>query len=104
MRRKKMEGMAVDPNLEEVGDNRGIGMFVNPDTKEVIFACHYRRKWGDQFDADIDHVYSLDEIKQMTITLLGFIEILSTVEVPEKATPVPIEGNPAQGPQEYKGA
>lgn len=108
MARKKVEGAYVDPHLAKVEEPRGIEIVFDEENYEVVFVCHYRRKWGDEFDADIDHGYTLEATNRMILVLMEMVERLSLKVMEqtgliEKSTPEPKEGNPAQGGQNYEG-
>lgn len=91
-----------DPNLESVDEDRAFEVWLDEETEEIVNVHHYRRKFGDEFEADIEHALNLDEAKQYVMCLLGFIESLEKLrlksdKVEEKQLPELVEGNPAQG-------
>lgn len=111
IKRKPIGSPYIDPNLEEVGEDRGMEFDIDEETKEIIIVHHYRRKWGDDFDADIDHMYTIEEAGQLINVLVNMIEDVNKIIMIErdeilvkKSTPIPIEGNPLQGPNNIEGA
>jgi hypothetical protein len=91
----------VDPNLEEVGEERAFEVELDEEACEVVFVNHYRTKWGDGFDADTEHGLNLDEAKQLMgvlFKMISYIEEILKSEVAaaleEKTTIDPIEKNP----------
>jgi hypothetical protein len=110
IKRSKTGQPAIDPNLEEVGEDRAMEFDIDEDTKEIIIVHHYRRKWGDEVDADIDHIYTIEEAGDLIRVLSNMIEDVKKLIneernalLVEKATPKPIEGNPLQGPNNIEG-
>lgn len=95
----------VDPNLEEVEEDRGFEVELDEDTNEIVFVHHYRRKWGDEIDADMEHVLNMEESVELVGMMVSMIESVKNKLLMQKAmsTPIPVEGNPAQGPQHYEG-
>lgn len=98
IKRSKMEGQYVDPNLEPVGEERELEVELDEETDEILFICHYRMKWGDGFDADIEHAFTIEEANDMVMAMLEMIEEVQKKRkaaiLPEKSTPELIEGNP----------
>lgn len=89
----------VDPNLEEVGEERAFEVELDEEENEVVFVNHYRQAWGDGFDADVEHGLNLDEAKQLIGVLFNMVSTielkLKAMEVmAEKSTIVPVEKNP----------
>jgi hypothetical protein len=99
IKRSKIEGVYKDPNLEEVGEERAFEIELDDETNEVIFVNHYRQKWGDGFDADIEHGFNIVEAEQIVIVIMQMIKYLkekNIATVAEKVTINPTEGNPLQ--------
>jgi hypothetical protein len=99
IKRSKVEGVYVDPNLEDVGEERAFEIELDEETEEILFVHHYRQKWGDGFDSDIEHGFSIEEANQIVVAMLDLIEEVqkkrkAEIEMPEKSTPELIEGNP----------
>lgn len=99
IKRSKIEGQYVDPNLEPVGEERELEVELDEETDEILFVCHYRIKWGDGFDADIEHALSIEEANDMIVAMLSMIEEVQSkrkaaANIPEKSTPELVEGNP----------
>lgn len=93
----------VDPNLENVGEDRAFEVEIDEGEEgepgEIVFVHHYRRKWGDDFDADVEHGLNLDEARALMGVLFSMINVLeqkASLEniVEEKSTPSPVEKNP----------
>ena len=101
IKRSKTGAPAVDPNLDEVDEDRAMEFDIDEESKEIIILHHYRRKWGDEFDADVDHIYTVEEAGSLISVLLNLIEevkhmmaIERDALLVEKSTPIPIEKNP----------
>lgn len=88
-----------DPNLDEIDENRAFEIECDEETNEIIFVHHYRRKWGDGFDADVEHGLTLDETAEMIGIVIGYMELLKAKALIEKTVPTVEEGNPMQGPK-----
>lgn len=106
IKRSKTGPPAVDPQLDEVDEERAFEIQIDEEEKEIVLTHHYRRKWGDEFDADIDHCLNIEEASEFVAALLGAIDVLNKIAIVErdtvlveKSTPRPIEGNPMQGPK-----
>jgi hypothetical protein len=112
IKRSKTGVAAVDPKLDEVSEDRAMEFEIDEETKEIIIVHHYRRKWGDEFDADIDHMYTIEEAGELVGVLIHMIDDVQKLKIAErdmklveveKRTPEPIEGNPLQGPNNIEG-
>jgi hypothetical protein len=113
--KRKPTGMPyVDPMLDKVDEDRAMEFDIDEETKEIIIVHHYRRKWGDEMDADIDHIYTIEEAGELISVLVNMIETVKNMDemnmvairdalLVEKSTPTPIEGNPMQGPNAIEG-
>ena len=96
-----------DPELEEVDEERSFGLEYDEETNDVVMVCHYRRQWGDSVDADIEHLWNMEETLDTINILTEFSKlqqqfminkaIREGLVITEKSTPKPIEGNPMQG-------
>ena len=91
----------VDPNLEEVGEERAFEIELDEEMNEIVIVNHYRRSWGDEFDADVEHGLNLKEAKDLMNVLYRMTEALETkamlqaaTKVEEKSSPCLIEKNP----------
>ena len=88
----------VDPNLEEVDEERSLEVDLDDETNEIVFVCHYRRKWGDGFDADIEHGFNIEEAGQIVGVMLSMIQEIQDrakeTLLEEKSTPDMKESNP----------
>jgi len=93
----------VNPFLEEVEDDRAFEVELDEETNEIIFVHHYRRKWGDEFEADTEHALNMDEAGELIGVMISMMEAVKRKVLVEKSTPIPIEGNPLQGPQNIEG-
>ena len=108
---KKMAKQIVDPHLEEVDEEHSFEIEYDEETNEVLLVHHYRRQWGDGFDADVEHAY---DIEQNTGLIRELMEVLEQQKqkvinfaiakglIIEKSTPELIEGNPSQGPKVHE--
>lgn len=98
IKRSKTAAEYVDPNLEDVGEERAAEIEYDEDTRETLFVFHYRRKWGDDFDSDIEHGYTMEETRELIVVLMNIVDEDSkrvmTEKLVEKSTPEPIEKNP----------
>jgi hypothetical protein len=108
IKRSKVEGTYVDPELEEVDEERAFEIEADEETNEILLVHHYRRKWGDDFDSDVEHGLNLQEAKNLVSVILRWIDMEETrlksiIGIPDKSTPIPIEGNPMQGPNNLDG-
>lgn len=89
----------VDPNLEDVGEERAFEVELDEEAKEIVFVNHYRQKWGDGFDADVEHGLDMEEAKALMGVLFSMINAIEqkaslTAMLEEKSTPVLVEKNP----------
>jgi len=112
IKRSKTGLPPVDPQLDEVEEERAFEIQIDEQDKEIVLMHHYRRKWGDEFDSDIDHCLNIQEASELVGALIGAIEVLKKLMIAErdallvdieKRTPEPIEGNPLQGPNNIEG-
>jgi hypothetical protein len=112
IKRSKTGSTEVDPNLAEVDEERAMEFDIDEEEKEIVLVHHYRRKWGDEVDADIDHLYTVEAAEELVSVLIRMIEELKRLKIIErderllqisKLTPIPIEGNPLQGPNNIEG-
>mgnify|MGYP001618019004 CR=1 FL=1 len=97
IKRKPSSGEYVDPNLEVVDEDRAFEIELDEELNEIVLVHHYRRKWGDEFDADVEHGLNMDEARALVgalVTLMEVIDQKMKAELVEKATPIPVEGNP----------
>lgn len=87
-----------DPNLENVEEDRSFEIEYDEETNEVVFVHHYRRHWGDGFDADTEHGLDIDETNRLIYILMEMLEAqkknIKTFE--EKQTLSLTEKNPLQ--------
>jgi hypothetical protein len=99
--RPKTSEEIPDPNLDEVGEDRGFEIEEDEETNEVVFVMHYRRKWGDDIDTDTEHALNYEEAGEMVGAVIQIMERIKNRVMMrnalEKSTPVPIEGNPMKG-------
>jgi hypothetical protein len=72
--KKKMILPTNDPKLDDVDEDRQKEIFYDEDTNEVVIIHHYRRQWGDGFDADIDELLNIEENNEFIVVLLSFLE------------------------------
>jgi hypothetical protein len=98
-KRPKTSETIEDPNLDEVGEDRSFEMELDEETNEIVFVCHYRHKWGDELDGDVEHIFNMEEAMNIVSWLTDAITSVRNRLMIEKATMVPIEGNPMQGPR-----
>jgi hypothetical protein len=97
IKRSKTSQPTVDPQLEEVGEERAAEIEYDDETDETIFVFHYRRKWGDDFDSDVEHGYTMEETRELVGVLMGILEESKRIAMQnavEKSTPSVPEGNP----------
>jgi hypothetical protein len=105
IKRSKTGPPPVDPNLEEVDEDRAFAVEYDEDDNEAVLVNHYRRKWGDGFDSDVEHRLNIEEAKALVAVLIQIIDImikkanderllLLAEKLVEKSTPELIEGNP----------
>jgi hypothetical protein len=97
IKRKPTGTVYIDPELEEVGEERAFEIELDEETNEILMVHHYRRKWGDEMDSDVEHGLNVEEAGALVVVLLDLIQILTdkaNASLVEKATPEPIEGNP----------
>ena len=84
-------------------EEEGFDIELDEETLEVVLIHHYRRKWGHELDADIEHRMNMEEAMQLVVTVLQMIEIVRNKVIQEKVLVVPEEGNPLQNNSEMKG-
>lgn len=105
--RSKISEEVEDPNLDDVGEERGFEIEEDEETNEVVFVMHYRRKWGDSFDADTEHAMNYEEAGNMIGQVVSIMESIKNRVMMEQAmikvVPKVKEGNPMQGPQNLDG-
>lgn len=98
IKKRPVSSEPVDPNLEEVGEERAFEIELDEEANEVVFVNHYRRKWDDGFDADVEHGLNLEEAKELMGVLFSMIETLErkleVTKLIEKSTVFPVEKNP----------
>ena len=94
IKRKPMGAAFIDPELEEVGEERAFELELDEETNEILFVHHYRRAWGDDMDADVEHGLNMEEAGEVVGVMLNMIDDVKKRLLVEKATPEPIEGNP----------
>lgn len=96
-----------DPELEEVDENRQFEIEEDEETNEVIFVHHYRRRFGDNFEADVEHAMNYEEAGEMVGIVTQIMDrIQSRVMLANavgKIVPESKEGNPLQGPNNLDG-
>lgn len=97
-RRPDNNGPGVDSMLEEVGEERAFEIELDEETNEIVFVHHYRRKWDDEFDADVEHGLNIEEAGQLVGVMLQMIQAIQDKTQKEllmgKSTPEPVERNP----------
>ena len=100
---KKMAKQIIDPNLEEVDEEHSFEIEYDEETNEVLLVHHYRRQWGDGFDADVEHAYDIEQNTHLISDLMEILEqqkkkvidfAITKGLLIEKSTPELIEGNP----------
>lgn len=98
----KMETEPIDPNLDEVDEDRKLEIDYDEETNETLIICHYRRRWGDGFDADIDHALNPAETNQVILLLMSILEQQKACVLDKiaKSTLELKETNPMQGPKD----
>jgi hypothetical protein len=84
----------VDPELEEVGEERAFEIELDEETNEIVFVHHYRRKWGDDMDSDVEHALNMEEAMEVINVMINMIDEIKKRVLIEKSTPEPVEGNP----------
>ena len=101
IKRSKTNTPTVDPKLEEVGEERAFEIEIDEEEKEVVLVHHYRRKWGDELEGDVEHCMTIEETGELIAALINCVDELQKLEATEKeallvhkATPTPIENNP----------
>lgn len=105
IKRSKTEGIYIDPSLEQVEEDRAFDIEYDEEDNEAVLVNHYRRKWDDGFDADVEHRLNIEEAKALVAVLNELIELMIKVEtsrmverigdkLQEKSTILPVEKNP----------
>lgn len=111
-KKKKPEFPAptIDPNLEKVDEDRAFEIEYDEETNEAIIVNHYRRQWGDGFDADVEHGLNVEENNALITTLMEILEMQKKkamanvgVQFETVSTPILLESNPLKGPKEIGG-
>lgn len=92
-----------DPNLEPVDEDRAFEIEYDEETNEVVFVMHYRRHWGDDMDADVEHGLTLEENNSLICSLMEILEVQKQKLIVQKGTVLEvksthdlIEGNPGR--------
>jgi hypothetical protein len=93
-KRAKTGSEFIDPLLEEVEADRAFEVELDEETNEIIFVHHYRRKWGDEFEADIEHGLNMEEASELVGIMIMMIEAVKMKLLVDKSTLTPIEKNP----------
>ena len=93
----------VDPNLEAVEEERAFEVEFDEDDNEIIFVHHYRRKWGDGFDADVEHGLNMEEAAELIGVMTNIMEMVKKKLLIEKVMNTPQEGNPLQSNKNTEG-
>lgn len=98
----------LDPWLEDVGEDRQFEIDEDEEQNLIVFVHHYRHKFGDGFDADMEHALNYEEANEVVGIMITLMErmkdrILKAAEK-VKVVPEPKEGNPLQGPKNLDGA
>lgn len=96
-KRPNMGVVPVDPDLEEVDEDRAFEIEMDDELNEILFVHHYRRKWGDEFDADIEHGFNMDESRAVIGVMLQIMQVIENkikAQMGQKVTPEPVEKNP----------
>ena len=108
---KKLAKQIIDPNLEEVDEEHSFEIEYDEETNEVLLVHHYRRQWGDGFDADVEHAYDIEQNTHLISDLMEILEqqkkkvidfAIAKGLLIEKSTPELIEGNPGVGPKVHE--
>ena len=94
IKRKPIGTPYVDPELEEVGEERAFEIELDEETNEILLVNHYRRKWGDPMDSDTEHGLNIEEASELVVVLMSMIDHIKAKLLVEKITPEPVEGNP----------
>lgn len=97
IKRKPMGVPFVDPQLEEVGEDRAFEIEMDEETNDVVLVYHYRRAWGDELEGDVEHILNVEEASDLVGVLTRMIDEIKGRLLVEKATPTPIEHNPLSG-------
>lgn len=110
IKRSKTGMTEIDPRLEEVEEDRAFEIELDEEEKEIVLVHHYRRKWGDELEGDVEHCLNIQEADDLIGALVNGVEILKKIIIAEnnallieKSTPAPIEGNPLRGPNNIEG-
>lgn len=86
--------------MEEVGEERAFEVEYDEDDNEIIFVNHYRRKWGDGFDSDVEHGFTMEEARGLIQVMMNIMEAVKNKAMIEKAINTVEEGNPLKGPKD----
>lgn len=101
----KQQKQIIDPQLEDVGEERAFETEFDEETNEVVIIHHYRRQWGDEFDADIEQLLNIEENTELISILMEYLGeqkkrlMLQAVEqglIVGKSTPEVKESNPME--------
>ena len=108
---KKIAKQIIDPNLEEVDEEHSFEIEYDEETNEVLLVHHYRRQWGDGFDADVEHAYDIEQNTGLINELMEVLEqqkqavinkAIAAGLLIQKSTPEMIEGNPGTDPKVHE--
>lgn len=103
IKRKPTEVVYVDPELEEVEEERAFEIELDEETKEIIFVHHYRRIWGDDMDADVEHGLNMEEAMEVVNVMVNMMDEVKNKVLIQKSTPEPVEGNPMKEGKDIGG-
>src|SRR5688500_5151708 len=67
-----------EEKLDDVTQDQSFEINVDEEDmhQPVVFIDHYRKAWGDDFDADIDKGFTVAEIKDLIVYLLHCVDVL----------------------------
>lgn len=98
IKKRPISSEPIDPNLEEVTEDRAFEVELDDELNEIVFVHHYRRMWDDGFDADVEHGLNIEEAKALTgvmFSMIGMLEKkMQLEELQQKATIELVEKNP----------
>jgi len=94
IKRKPTGAPYIDPELEEVGEERAFEIELDEETKEILFVHHYRRKWGDEMDSDVEHGLNMEEAMEVVNVMINMIDVIKQNIVVDKVLPLTEEKNP----------
>jgi hypothetical protein len=73
-KRQETEPVFSELELDIVGVEDSFEVDFDDKTNEIIFVNHYRKEWGDGFDADMEQALNMEDAAELIQTMLIYVE------------------------------